>query len=910
MSGASRGKRNEGAASNTKIADNTDGGEASPTSGRFAFPDMSASINIPAQQLGKDLVRRYTSGSSYDGEHDNSPSGDETAHSIYSPNQLGSLGGGAGSAVSEKQPLIPGRRGLKPSRSERLLDATYGPSTGQAKRSRRRVLRQVEKEVTQHDRVEKNKMLRAIFRAQQISEAEAKGAFTPHPQRFGTETVNDHTESTYCMVLAKTRHWKARYFEVKALHAMIINQFTISGLRCVKLPESPLMADAGVVLIGIKATKQQLAKELEHKKTENSLRVLSLGHSGDHRGTNNPDASTEANVTDPNKLTISPAEEILLTKRIINRALEVLRVHQGEKEKYIVNNVPLLECLRRSFACCLGCCPGQRYDEYHDLHDIQKQIEERKRELSTFRSVNGELHEAEVSPEELENDTELQRLTNILHRSPLSIAGDASQSDNVIKQVFALHNKKVNRSLWRLFWRELFCGLCCKVNKFDEYPMLRFCDEVRYHHGNEVAIFFAFASYTLVNLFILSCVAMPIGFTIMTLRDSQVDAVARGILGCAVLLIWGPIYLRMWDREYAVLVVRWSLGDGDQLYENPHDAEFEWKYDERLHRRLREYDTTCRPYVKTVFLPLAFIFLLLAMLDQTLFALWGAHQMTLPPCEDCEFMLEIVEAGPAAFYARDEPPVMPYDKFWYGINSTFTKNRTFEEFTFGWANLNNSTRDRSCLPDYCDQTFLWWDTCWDNPAGLLPATEANKGTGVGSPFIPFILLTVLLMRPISSVFQGIYECVIRSLTKLENWSTLEKYNTHYTQRRFVAYFLDVFWFNIVVVFLLVRFGPAVMHQELEICTGTVTRAVANATDNTVERLDMVPVDSSSQLQFGTFVDYWYALNSYARVQTPTAHPHPHPRPHPYVTMLHVCCTCHVSHELLPLLSTLLTVFWN
>ena len=62
-------------------------------------------------------------------------------------------------------------------------------------------------------------------------------------------------------------------------------------------------------------------------------------------------------------------------------------------------------------------------------------------------------------------------------------------------------------------------------------------------------------------------------------------------------------------------------------YENPHDAEFKWVYDERLRRRVREYTTWWRPIVKAVFLPLAFFFVIMAMVDQTLFAMWGAHQV-------------------------------------------------------------------------------------------------------------------------------------------------------------------------------------------------------------------------------------------------------------------------------------------
>ena len=168
---------------------------------------------------------------------------------------------------------------------------------------------------------------------------------------------------------------------------MIINQLTISGLRCVILPESPFVKDAGVVLIGIKATTQQLQREYEHKETENSVRVMSLGHSQDLR-TALPNSQKK---TEDDKLQISPAEEILLTQRIIHRSLEILRVHQGEKEKYIVNGVSCLQCLKRSFSCWLGCIPGQRYDPYVDVEEVENELKARKKKLRSFRSVGADV---------------------------------------------------------------------------------------------------------------------------------------------------------------------------------------------------------------------------------------------------------------------------------------------------------------------------------------------------------------------------------------------------------------------------------------------------------------------------------------------------------------------------------------
>ena len=72
---------------------------------------------------------------------------------------------------------------------------------------------------------------------------------------------------------------------------------------------------------------------------------------------------------------------------------------------------------------------------------------------------------------------------------------------------------------------------------------------------------------------------------------------------------------------------------------------------------------------------------------------------------------------------------------------------------------------------------------------------------------------------------------------------------------------QVFWFNIIVVFILVRFGPAIMHEQLEICTGTIVRAIPHLRNSTVKELIMEPYDENDVSHTGgypfeSFVDYW------------------------------------------------------
>lgn len=368
---------------------------------------------------------------------------------------------------------------LPHTRSGWLLHKTYGSPASSAKieHERRNVLRDVEKGVKKEKRRKKKNLLLAFIEAQQISAEEAKGAFTVNPQQYGSGGVADSesetdrelgwhqasnrhcqaTESTFCMVLSKTRHWKSRHIEVTALHAMVINQLTVAGLRCVMMPESMLMAEKGVVLIGLKATPQALLKEQDTKNTETSLRMLSVGQTSDLRKVDTP-STGDVTAHGSLKFKMAPADEILLTQRIINRALEVLRVHQGDKEKYLINRTSCLECLKNSFECCLGCYPARRYD--------------------VFQPTGEDLLEVQGNPDDEGGDGLHPGESKKLLRKPLTLAGEPGKADNIIQQVFPLHDKRVNHHLWHMFWRELFCGLCCKVAKFDHYPMLRFCDEV------------------------------------------------------------------------------------------------------------------------------------------------------------------------------------------------------------------------------------------------------------------------------------------------------------------------------------------------------------------------------------------------------------------------------------------------
>ena len=136
--------------------------------------------------------------------------------------------------------------------------------------------------------------------------------------------------------------------------------------------------------------------------------------------------------------------------------------------RYIVNRVTCGECMQRSFECCLGCYPAQKYDPY--VSDLDKAAGDDGETVIASAVAGGGGGGGGRTDGDVEGASLLAKR--------ITIAGEPGCADNVVQQVFALHDRRVNHYLWHLFWRELFCGLCCNVTKFDYYPMLRFCDEV------------------------------------------------------------------------------------------------------------------------------------------------------------------------------------------------------------------------------------------------------------------------------------------------------------------------------------------------------------------------------------------------------------------------------------------------
>lgn len=335
----------------------------------------------------------------------------------------------------------------------------------------------------------------------------------------------------------------------------------------------------------------------------------------------------------------------------------------------------------------------------------------------------------------------------------------------IIKDIYGLHCKRVKHQLLRLFREEIrlfFCRSCTRYttrssnvnkshkkqhnsvkinnekssNKADEDqtkttttcilndipPFIEFCDELRYHYGTEAALFFAFSAFCFRQLVWLSIILIPISICNYSTDNAKVSLLLDGIFGMLVLLVWAPIFTRLWQRTYCVLRIRWSMDSEAAKItpfnintqqspmqevssdENPNNPNYFWKYDELLRRKVRVYITFWRPIARILLLPLTWILLIIITILFTLFALWsGLHMMVLPSCDDCQYMLDQANAGPESFY-KDPTVEKPYAVY-TGYNNIPASNRTYNEFIYSWSdNLTDvSAETTQCLPNYCSQ---------------------------------------------------------------------------------------------------------------------------------------------------------------------------------------------------------------
>eukprot|EP00750_Incisomonas_marina_P002694 INCI12562.3.p1 GENE.INCI12562.3~~INCI12562.3.p1 ORF type:complete len:1302 (+),score=187.76 INCI12562.3:246-4151(+) len=657
-------------------------------------------------------------------------------------------------------------------------------------------------------RIEQEKLLRAdLNREDNEVKFLAHLVFRPNPQRWardppkqggtgdGSADKCDSNLVSHVVVLQRINAWvPGMRPEAQKLRELLLRQFMIAGLRVCRLAgttSDETREEEHDQYFGLYALAGALVEEKRNLMTDN---ILSW-HGGDS-------GASEFN----NSITVSPAEKMLLTERIIKRTIEFISERRNEVRGF--DGKPGLGQNLRTFLGA-ACCPGA---DCLFFHRVQLRF--------------------------------------------------------LVKDIFGLHCKNVRSNLVRLFAQEirLFCCRSFKRHYFNDDgepeedpekqtshnrlrlhadlpPFIAFCDELRYHYGSETAVFFAFAAHCFRQLVWLSLSAALVSCITIGLDDAHISVLLRGIYGLAVLLVWGPVFVRLWQRSYRVLRIRWTLdAEGAQFgpvdsanqrpmqevstEENPNKPQFIWKYDGLLQRKVRVYVTKWRKMAQIFLLPMTWVLLLLAMCIFTLFAIWGGtYMMVLPKCEHCTEMVEAAAAGPEAFYSQDPRPLNPYDRYRFDLNSSFMKERSFDAYIFGWSDnytgVPSLPDDKSCLPSTCAQadTYLLFGTCWDNPSGL---------PWEGTPLFSFIIFTAFIMRPLTAVLIMLYEMLIKCITKIENWPSLRAYNKVFLTRRFTSLWINSYWFNMTLVFAITRFGPAINQYRYQRCRG-VAQDFSNGT---------------------------------------------------------------------------------
>jgi len=369
----------------------------------------------------------------------------------------------------------------------------------------------------QKGRIARKKSIRAALNREAIEvRFLAQLSFLPKPQRWvrdparaGAEANDDVVDPdlvSHVLLLQHPDAWvQAHRREAQTLYNALLRQFVLAGLRVCRLEPPDLKAQQHEHFFGMYAVNAALVEE---KRNMMSASILSW----------NGESTSEI----PTALTVSPAEKMLLTTRIIHRCIEFVRDKREEKFGFV--GPP---GLGKKLAMWFGaaCCP----------------------------------------------DMDCMKLRNVEVRY-------------MVKDIFGLHCKRVRSNLVRLFSKEvrMFCCRSCKRRHFtddgkeeftpelqtsnnrlrlavDIPPFMDFLDELRYHYGSETAVFFAFSSFCFRQLVWLSLSAAAVAFVTIGIDDAHLSVLIRGLYGLFVLLGWAPVFTRLWQRTYRILRVRWTL---------------------------------------------------------------------------------------------------------------------------------------------------------------------------------------------------------------------------------------------------------------------------------------------------------------------------------------------------------------
>ena len=176
-----------------------------------------------------------------------------------------------------------------------------------------------------------------------------------------------------------------------------------------------------------------------------------------------------------------------------------------------------------------------------------------------------------------------------------------------------------------------------------------------------------------------------------------------------------------------------------------------------------------------------------------------------------------------------------HNRYRLDLNGSFVQERSFDAYIFGWSDNFTTIPPLAddapaCLPTDCSQadTYLLFGTCWNDPSGL---------PWDGTPLFSFIIFTAFIMRPITGVVITVYDLLVTCATKIENWPSLRAYNKVFLTRRFTSLWMNSYWFNIILIFIITRFGPAINQYRYQRCRG-VAQDFSNGTtcevDNNVQ----------------------------------------------------------------------------
>ncbi|RHZ32179.1 hypothetical protein DYB31_002955 [Aphanomyces astaci] len=209
---------------------------------------------------------------------------------------------------------------------------------------------------------------------------------------------------------------------------------------------------------------------------------------------------------------------------------------------------------------------------------------------------------------------------------------------DVIEHCFPLHDRKFNDEFFEEYRKRTFDFSMAKATTGNRERWA--IEELRFHFGERVAFLFAFMhiySKLLLPLTV-TCVLYYVVFRFMGGFVWQQYSQGLAVLSFFAASVWAPLFLVFWERETALLVEKWNVGEKETAFDaNDENPMFQYKWGRNAMTNKMEKvalyrNKTAMQFVMLGFVGLSIVFQSICTLP---FIQWYVYAKTVYTCDTC-----------------------------------------------------------------------------------------------------------------------------------------------------------------------------------------------------------------------------------------------------------------------------------